>query len=73
MVSRSSSQKSKKIALLFTEKLHFWIKLLKSEFYQNGRMETSFRYVAKITTLRETTHACFSILASIVRDKLMDN
>ena len=50
----------------YTEKLHFWIKSLKYEFDQNGRLESNFKYVAIMTMLRGTMHACFSILASIV-------
>ena len=26
--------------------MHFWVKLLKSELYQNGRLEKDFKYVA---------------------------
>ena len=48
------------------EKLHFFVKSLKSKFYQNARLEKNIKCVALITMLRGTMHACFSILASKV-------
>ena len=49
-------------SLLFTEKLHSCVK---SEFYQNGQLETNFKYVAIITMLRGTIHACMFFNSSI--------
>ena len=46
--------------------MHFLVKSLKSESYQNGKLEKIFIYVSIITMLRGTMHECFSILASIV-------
>ena len=50
----------------FTEKLHFWVKSLKSELFQNWKMEKNFKYVANICMHRGIMLIGLVILASIV-------
>ena len=51
---------------IFTEKLHFWIKFLKSELIQNWKTEKNFKYVANICMYRGIMYLGVVILASIV-------
>ena len=50
----------------FTEKLHFWVKSLKSESFQNWKTEKNLEYVATICMHRGIMHIGLVILASIV-------
>ena len=50
----------------FTEKLHFWVKSLKSELLQNWKTKKNFKYVATICMHRGIMHIGLVILASIV-------
>ena len=57
---------SKQFHEKFTEKLHFWVELLKSELLQNWKTEKNFKYVATICMHRSIMHIGLVILASIV-------
>ena len=71
MFSCNSLQKFQTIYFVIYKEITFWVKSMKSELYQKGWLETNFKHVATITTLRGTMHACFSILASkSVNEKL---
>ena len=58
MFSHDSLKKFQPIYFeIYREITLLWVKSLKSEFYQNGRLEQNFKCVAIITMLRGTMNA----------------
>ena len=73
MFSCNSLQKFKTIYFVIYREITYLGKIPEVWILSKWAVGDKYKYVATITMLRGTMHACFSILASIVWKKLMGN
>ena len=73
MFSCNSFQRFQTISFVIYREITFFGKITEIWILSKWAVGDKYKYVATITMLRVTMHACFSILASIVWEKLIGN